>query len=156
MKFLVTKDKEAAPLLRVLMGGLLIAILLYLPMSIALHGVQLGFTPQMLQATLYGDEAAFVEPILLDVLLLQVHIDLFMTLFVVMMLSALAVRLLDRKTSKLRVLHLLGVTGLLMPLSLLGAYFFGTFLLYVWIGVFLVWHLFAFGLSVILIQRLLR
>ncbi len=132
MKFLVTKDTQATGLLRFLMGGLLAAVLLYLPMDAALHGLQLGFAPANVGATLYGNEEAFIEPILLDALLLQVHIDLFMTLFVVLILS------LPKK------------------LLLLGAYLFGTVVLYSWIGVFVFWHLFAFGLSIVLLKKVVR
>ncbi len=156
MKFLVTKDTQATGLLRFLMGGLLAAVLLYLPMDAALHGLQLGFAPANVGATLYGNEEAFIEPILLDALLLQVHIDLFMTLFVVLILSAIIVRLMETKRTKRVLLHLLGTTGLLMPLLLLGAYLFGTVVLYSWIGVFVFWHLFAFGLSIVLLKKVVR
>jgi len=156
MKFLVTKDTQASGLLRFLMGGLLAAVLLYLPMDILLHGLQLGFTPADVKATLYGDEAAFLEPILLDTLLLQVHIDLFMTLFVVLILSAMIVRLMERKQTKRVLLHLLGTTGLMMPMLLLSAYFFGSAVLHIWIGVFLFWHLVAFCVSIALLRKVVR
>ncbi len=47
--------------------------------------------------TLYGDAENFIEPILIDTLLLQVHIDLFMSLFALMMLSAIYIRLFSEE-----------------------------------------------------------
>jgi len=156
MRFLVTKEKEMRPLLRFLISGVLAALALYLLLDILSHALFLGIYPDMVYDTLYGNEERFIEPMPLGTLLLQVHIDWFMTLFAVLILSAITVRVMEHKRDKRIIVHMLGIGGLLTPMLLLGAYFVHTVVLSLWMGLFIGWHLFAFVLSLILIGRTLR
>ncbi|MBT8348128.1 MAG: hypothetical protein HKP62_01610, partial [Sulfurovum sp.] len=93
MKFLVTKDLAHSTLLRYLMGSVVFATLLYLGIDTILHAYVIGLDMNSISVTLLGDAENFVEPILIDSLLLQVHIDLFMTLFALLILSSIYIRL---------------------------------------------------------------
>ena len=156
MKFLVSHDRQLSPLLRQLMIAVLIGIAVYDAMDVMLHALTFGISPQDVLKTVYGDEADFVEPILSQTLLMQVHIDLFLGLFVVLTLSAMAVRLLETGRMKRLVIHMLDLFGLLTPLVLLLAYFSHAMLILVWYGAFLFWHLWVSGVVFVLIKKVMQ
>ncbi len=154
MKFLVTKDLAHSQLLAYLIAAVLTAILLYLGLDVVLHGYVIGFDMPAIHSTLFGNVETFEEPILIDSLLLQVHIDLFITIFVLLILSSVYIRLHDKTTTMKWVLHALFVSGLLAPLSLLLAYFWSEVFVSVWVVTFIVWHLLALIITASLFTRL--
>lgn len=155
MKFLVTKDLEHTTLLAKLMAGVSIALFCYLGLDVVLHGYVLGADATSITTTLYGNAEEFIEPILLDTLLLQVHIDLFMSLFSIMIIASIYIRLYSANVSTKWLVHTLFILGLLAPLGLLIAYFISVGFVYVWIGSFILGHLLGMGMSLGIIKRLL-
>ncbi len=155
MKFLVTKDLAHSTLLTYLMSAVVFAILLYLGLDMVLHAYVIGLDMSSIEATLFGDEANFVEPILIDSLLLQVHIDLFMTLFSLLILSSVYIRLYSKKAVIKRTVHLLFISGLLAPVTLLIAYFTAPPLAIVWLITFVGWHLLAVFIAIMILKKLL-
>ena len=102
MKFLVSNDFKKTPLLRYLMLFVTIFIMLFLVSDIVLHHLQIGLNIEKLTSTIYGNEENFEEPILLGSLLLQVHIDLFFTMLILLTLLAIYIRLYEKvNTTKL-------------------------------------------------------
>jgi len=154
MKFLVTKDLAHSQLLAYLIGAVLVAMLLYLGLDVVLHGYVIGSDLGEIQSTLFGNAETFEEPILIDSLLLQVHIDLFMTVFALLILSSVYIRLHNKTATMKWVLHLLFILGLLAPLSLLLAYFWSETFVIVWVVTFLLWHLLAIVVSLSIFSRL--
>ncbi|AKF24440.1 hypothetical protein YH65_02795 [Sulfurovum lithotrophicum] len=154
MKFLITKDLAHSQLLAYLMAGVLIAIFLYLCLDVVLHSYVIGTDMTEIHTTLFGNEETFEEPILIDSLLLQVHIDLFMTIFVLVILAAIYIRLHNATVSMKWILHTLFILGLAAPLLLLGAYFWAEAFVLVWAGSFLLWHLLAFWVCLSIFPRL--
>jgi hypothetical protein len=155
MKFLVTKDLEHSRLLSYLMGGVVFAILLYLGFDIVLHAYVIGLDMETISATLFGDLENFVEPILIDSLLLQVHIDLFMTLFAVMILASIYMRLYSSKGVTKWVVHLLFIFGMLAPVAILLAYFVSESFIFIWLLSFLLWHLLGSIVGILILKKLL-
>ena len=155
MKFLVTKDLVHSTLLSYLMGSVVFMILLYLGLDIVLHAYSIGLDKQSLQATLFGDVENFVEPILIDSLLLQVHIDLFMTLFAILILSAIYIRLYSNEVMTKWLVHLLFILGMLAPVMLILAYLVGTFFAAMWLISFVLWHVLASIVGVMILRKLL-
>ena len=154
MKFLVTKDLSHSRLLAYLMGAVMFAIILYLIMDVVLHAYVIGLDIPTIYNTLLGNAENFEEPILIDSLLLQVHIDLFLTLFALLILSAIYIRLYE-KTSVMKVtLHTLFLSGMTAPIFLLLAYLWSEAFAYVWLGTFFLWHIMAFLLSLMIFKRL--
>ncbi len=154
MKFLVTKDLSHSRLLAYLMGSVVFAILLYLLMDVVLHSYVIGSDITAIKNTMYGNAETFEEPILIDSLLLQVHIDLFMTLFALLILTSVYIRL-HEKTRTLRVtVHGLFFLGIISPLFLLLAYLWSDIFVYLWIVTFLLWHAWAFIVSLTIFRRL--
>lgn len=136
------------------MGSVVIAICIYLVLDLILHSYVVGSDIASIKSTLFGSSETFEEPILIDSLLLQVHIDLFMTIFSLLILSSIYIRLYSQ-TSKIKwTIHLLFLLGLFSPIFLLLAYFLSEVFIYLWIISFLLWHVMAFILSFMIVKRL--
>ncbi|WP_309498899.1 hypothetical protein [Sulfurovum sp.] len=155
MRFLVTKDLEHSTLLTTLMSAVVFAILLYIGFDAVLHAYVIGSDIQSISLTLFGDAENFVEPVLIDALLLQVHIDLFMTLFAMLILSSIYIRLYSSKAMSKWIVHLLFVFGMMAPITLLFAYFVGALFVPVWLIAFVLWHVMAFMVGIIILKKLL-
>ena len=155
MKFLVSKDAVPTPLLRQLMTAVTVAMLLYLVLDVVLHGYLIGLSPQVAAQTLYGNEEAFVEPILFESLLLQVHIDLFMALVSLLIVVSIYLRMKYKEKVRKGLLHALFMAALAAPLLLIAAYFGGSFWLYGWVGAFYLWHLLALFVGMVALKRLI-
>ena len=154
MKFVISKDLEHSTLLNTLMIGVSAALLFYLLFDVILHGFIIGSDILSISNTLYGNADEFIEPILLDTLLLQVHIDLFMSLFTLMILSTMYIRLFSEEKTTKWLIHLLFIFGLATPLMLLVAYMGTLFFVYVWIFTFLAGHLLAIFFALRIMRRL--
>ena len=154
MKFLVTKDLGHSKLLAYLIGAVVFSIGLYLILDIVLHYYVIGSDLASIKSTLFGNLDNFEEPILIDSLLLQVHIDLFMTIFALLILSSIYIRLYDKTSLMKWVLHSLFILGFLAPLFLLLSYFYLEIFVYLWIVSFLLWHIIGFVISILIFKRL--
>lgn len=155
MKFLVTKDMGYSTLLTYLMGSVVVAILLYVGLDTVLHAYVIGLDMHSISVTLFGDAENFVEPVLIDSLLLQVHIDLFMTLFAILILSSIYIRLYAEKVMTKWVVHLLFIMGMLAPAALLLAYFVSASFALMWLMSFILWHLLAAIVAIMILKKLL-
>ena len=154
MKFVISKDLEHSTLLKTLMMGVSAALFFYLLFDVVLHGLLIGSDILSISNTLYGNTEEFIEPILLDTLLLQVHIDLFMTLFTLMILSTIYIRLFSEAKTTKWLIHLMFIIGLATPLMLLVAYMGTRFFVYVWIFMLLAGHLLAIFFALRIMKRL--
>jgi hypothetical protein len=130
------------------MVSVTVAIIFYILLDILLHLYLFGFNISMIKATIFGDEKNFIEPILFESLLLQVHIDFFMTFFAVMILSSIYIRYYRFKKYSRFLLHLLLFFSLLSPILLVVSFFSSSsFILYFWIIIFILWHIVALIIS---------
>ncbi len=155
MKFLVTKDLQHSALLGNLMTGVVFALLFYFILDMVLHAYVVGLDVPTLSTTLFGNSEEFIEPILIDTLLLQVHIDLFMSLFAIMIVASIYIRLNSTKAMTKRLVHILFILGLLSPLFLMAAYFTNVVFVYVWLVSFILGHLLGMFMSLLIVKRLL-
>jgi len=155
MKFLVNKDLAHSRLLNYLMGSVVFAILLYLGLDLVLHAYVIGLDIHSISVTLFGDAENFVEPILIDSLLLQVHIDLFMTLFAILILASIYIRLYSSKVTTKWIVHLLFIMGMLAPVTLILAYFVSPLFTAMWLISFVLWHVLACMVAIMILKKLL-
>ena len=155
MKFLITKDLQHSTLLGNLMAGVSVALFFYLGLDVVLHAYVIGSDLESILNTLYGNVEEFIEPILLDSLLLQIHIDLFMSLFSIMIIASIYIRLYSDKSITKWLVHTLFIFGLLAPLFLIVAYFTSMGFVYAWLASFVLAHLLGMGLSLLIIKKLL-
>jgi len=155
MKFLLNKDLEYTSLLRNLMAGVVFALFFYFILDVVLHAYVLGLDVTTLSTTLFGNPDEFIEPILLDTLLLQVHIDLFMSLFSIMIVASIYIRLHSKKVMTKWLVHALFILGLLTPIFLMVAYFTNVWFITIWLVTFIVGHLLAMWMSLLILKRLI-
>jgi len=155
MKFLVTKDLAYSALLKNLIVGVCIALFFYFILDIVLHGYVIGFEFEDIIATLYGNTEEFIEPILIDSLLLQVHMDLFMSLLAVMTIASIYIRLFSTKKMTKWLVHSFFLLSLLSPIILMVAYLTSKIFVILWIGGFLAGHFLAMVMTVMIIKKLL-
>jgi len=155
MKFLLTKDLQHSSLLSKLMLGVCVTLFLYLGLDVVLHAYVLGADLTTLTNTLYGNEEEFIEPILLDVLLLQVHSDLFMSLFSIMIISSIYIRFYSANRSTKWLVHILFLLGLFTPAFLMLSYFTSVGFVMLWLGSFVLCHLLGMLMSLRISIRLL-
>lgn len=154
MKFLVTKDLDHSKLLTYLMGSVVMVILIFVILDVVMHSYVIGSDITSIKSTLFGNIEAFEEPILIDSLLLQVHIDLFMTLFALLILSAIYIRLYSNSPSVKAMVHSLFLLGIISPVFLLIAYLWVETFVYLWLVSFLLWHIMAVILSLMVLKKL--
>ncbi len=155
MKFLVTKDLAHSTLLTYLMSAVVCMLLLYIGFDTVLHAYVIGLDIHSVSVTLFGDVENFVEPILIDSLLLQVHIDLFMTLFALLILSSIYIRLYSSKPMTKWIVHLLFILGMLAPVTLILAYFVSALFTTMWLMSFILWHILASVVALMILKKLL-
>jgi predicted neutral ceramidase superfamily lipid hydrolase len=155
MKFLIKKDIEYSRLFKSLIVSVISTLFIYLLLDIALHYFVIGIDISSISNTLYGNEAHFTEAILLDSLLLQVHIDLFMNIITLMILSSVYIRYFSNNPSTKVLIHILLLSGILAPISLLIAYFSSVIFIYLWLVCFALAHIIALFMSLAIIKRLL-
>ncbi len=155
MKFLVTKDLAHSTLLTYLMSAVVCMLLLYIGFDAVLHAYIIGLDMHSVSVTLFGDAENFVEPILIDSLLLQVHIDLFMTLFALLILSSIYIRLYSSKAMTKWIVHLLFILGILAPVTLMLAYFVSALFTVMWLISFILWHILASIVAIMVLKKLL-
>jgi len=152
MKFLVTKELGQNKLLRVQVLWLTALLALFLVSDMVLHHYQVGFVPSLAIEHILGNEEAFIEPIIFSVLLENIHIDLFVSMITLMLLVVIFIRVTNSRDSK--VIHLAFLSAILAPLSLLLGYFYGASFIYLWIGFFILWHVFALYFVVAIFRKL--
>ncbi len=140
MKFLVTKDLDHSKFFAYLIGSVVCSISFYLLFDMFLHFYTIGLSIEEIKTTLFGNEEIFQEPILLDSLLLQIHIDFFMTLVSLLILSSILIRLYYASSFIKVMVHTLFLSGILAPVSLLLAYSWHEIFVYIWLISFLLWH----------------
>ena len=152
MKFLVTKELEENRLLTLQVLWLTAILTLFLFSDIVLHHYQVGITPTQALETILGNEEAFLEPMLLSALLERIHIDIFISMITLMLLVVIYIRLSKERTNKM--IHLAFLSALLAPISLLFGYFFGELFIFMWLGLFILWHVCALYFSVMIFRKL--
>ena len=147
MKFLATKELKNNKFLSSLLYGLLLFIILFLVLDLVLHHLQIGLAFSKAISTILGDEESFIEPILIESLLLTIHMDLFFSMLLLLILTSICIRVSEDKQLPRFIFHGLFLTALLAPIFLIVGYFIGEFAVMAWVVLFITWHLMALLLS---------
>ncbi len=156
MKFLTTKELNENPFLKYLIAGLLIFFVLFLISDITLHHLQIGLNFKEACSLILGNEEEFIEPILLETLLLMVHVDLFFSMFLLLCLTAISIRVFKRDSLTFVFLNTLYISAILAPLLLISSYFLGESVVIAWVVVFIIWHILALFLSLKTLYAVLK
>lgn len=157
MKFIVSKKVIDNRALYVSVLWMVIFFIVYLGLNAIAKGIDFGTTPAMWVSTVLGNEAEFIEPLLMSDLLLSLHTDLFGLILIFILIAALLIRTSRSKGFKLTVLFL-GITALLLyPIGLIGSLWIGSSGLIVSWGGFFFFHLLmsvcALDILILLIRK---
>ncbi len=156
MKFLATKELKDNTFLKNLLGGLLVLITLFLFLDLLLHHVQIGLSFQSAITTLLGNEEEFIEPLLFDSLLIMIHTNLFFSMLLLLILSAIWIRVSKQPKASKPFLHALFLLAIFAPIFLLLGYFFGAWGIKIWVVMFVLWHILALLMSAQTLIRLYK
>ena len=149
MQFLdKSNELKKNPLLVKLILFLTFTLLLYLGADLLLHHHQIGLTLNTATNNILGNEEEFLDPILFDTLLERTHFNILSSMMTLMTLSVILIRL--KPKNKQTLIHLAFTTAILSHVSLLLTLSYSLFIT-LWLGLFMLWHLFAFvmGFSII-------
>ena len=154
MKFLVSKELKQNVLLRQVVLFLVVLFGFFLLTDLVLYHFQIGLNLEKATETLMGNEEAFIEPILFDVLLERVHIGIFTAMMTLVLLSIIYMRVHNIKKSN--IIHLAFISAIFSSLTLLLAYVYGAVFIFLWITFFVIWHLCGLYLAFSIARSLLK
>ncbi len=143
MKFLITKDLNSNPLLKLLIFFVSSILLFFLISDIVLHHYQIGLTVQKATETILGNEDAFVDPIFFDILLERVHIDILISLLTLLIISSVCISIAKKNRFKGILINFSFIFAILSHISLLFGFYYGEVFIISWIFLFTAWHIFA-------------
>ena len=157
MKFIVSKKIIENRALYVSVLWMVIFLFVALVLNAVAKGIDFGVTPAMWVSTVLGNEAEFIEPLLMSDLLLSLHTDLFGLILIFILISALLIRTSRSKGFKLTALFL-GITALLLySIGLIASLWIGSFGVIVSWGGFFFFHLLmsvcALDILILLIRK---
>lgn len=125
MKFIVSKKIIDNRALYISVLWMVLFLIVALSLSIVSKGIDFGITPTQWTNHVLGNEAEFIEPLLIKDLLLTLHTELFGLILLFVLISALYIRTSRSKIIKMTLL-LLGIASLLLyPLGLLASLWIG-------------------------------
>ncbi len=154
MRFLITKELKDNKLLKLLIISLVSFFILFLILDVLLHHYQIGLSISSATETILGNEENFIEPIIFDALLERVHIDIFISMILITLITLIYIRV-DKKAYNI-LIHLLFISAIISQIILILSYYYGDLLVISWILLFLLWHLLAFYICFIILWKLTR
>lgn len=156
MKFLVSKKLIDNRVLYTSVMWMVIFLIVALLLNGAAKGIDFGITPSMWINTILGNEAEFIEPLLLSDLLLSLHTDLFGLILIFILVSALAVRTSRSQKFKISILLLGVITLLFYGIGLIASVWIGNVGIVVSWGGFVFFHLLMIGCTLDILILLIR
>ena len=156
MKFIVSKKliDNRAVYLSVL--WMVLFLIVALSLNIVAKGIDFGSSPAMWIGHVVGNEAEFIEPLIINDLLLILHTELFGLILVFILISALLMRTSRAKELKMGIL-IAGVIALLFySLGLLASLWVGSVAITLAYSGFILFHLLMTLSAVDILILLLR
>ena len=156
MKFLISKKIIDNRVLHLSITWMMALFIVALGLSLSVKAIDFGLSPMAWINTVLGNEAEFIDPMLLSDLLLSLHTDLFGLILVYVLVGAVMVRTSRSQISK--TLRLLGALSalLLYPLGLIASVWIGEIGVVVsWAG-FVAFHFALLGCTLDMLILLLR
>ncbi|MCX6061966.1 MAG: hypothetical protein NT103_06950 [Campylobacterales bacterium] len=156
MKFVVSKKLIDNRTLYLSVLWMVIFLLGALVLNGIAKGIDFGMTPVMWINTILGNEAEFIEPLLLSDLLLSLHTDLFGLILIFILMTALLIRTSRAKGFKITVLLLGVITLLFYGIGLITSLWIGRVgVIFSW-GGFYLFHLLMIGIALDIFILLIR
>lgn len=143
MRFVLLKDLRKDPLMRPLMGGMLLFLALFLMFDLRNAQTMPGWSPDGIATMLYGDEEAFIDPLEAAVFWEMLHTQTFVTMMALLTLSALFGRLCRAERRAVILVNVVMISALSSLLALIAAFYLGSGWILPYLIAFGLWHLTA-------------
>lgn len=156
MRFTLVKDLRKDALMRPLITGLLLFLSLFFISDLYQKKMDIGLDTSSVEATLYGDEAEFIDPISTEALLEIIHGDIFFMMMSLLSLSAVFGRVAPKRRSSGLAVHALNLFAFSSLLFLVTSTFFPMIPVIFWLVTMWGWHLLAIMMSLFSFYRLYR
>jgi len=139
MKFTVSKDLRKNIVMRNLLIAFSIITLLFLALDITAKTLRFGASISEIKANILGNEEEFLEPLSMISALEILHLDLFLAIILLLMISSIFMRV-DAKF-KAGLLSSTMLFSIISFSSFFGALFFGELFVTISVVTFILWHL---------------
>ena len=157
MKFIVSKKIIDNRAVYVSVLWMVIFLLIAMVLDLVAKGIDFGITPAQWKNTVLGNDAEFIEPLLMNDLLLTLHTELFGLILIFVLISALFMRTSRSKNLKMTLLLSGIITLMVYPIGLLASLSIGSFAILIAWSAFVLFHLLMIGsgmdILVLLIQK---
>ena len=147
MRFTLIKDLKQDRSMRPILSGLLLFTLIYLLNDVYVTKLSLGLFSEQIRTSLFGDVDEFLDPISRASFLEYIHIQIFFMMMLVLTLSAVYIRMTNKKTYSLLIVNLLMMSALLTLLTLGLSYFLNAIFINFYVFTFFTWHIVALYMS---------
>ncbi|WP_246032248.1 hypothetical protein [Sulfurimonas crateris] len=141
MKFTVIKNLQKDSAMSLILRGFLLFILLYLISDIFVMKSNFGISPETLNATLFGDEEAYIDPMNEASFLEFWHTQIFFIMMILLTLSSIFIRV--AKKSRAILTNTLMISAILSLISLPLAFYLSSFFVNIYLVTYFLWHLVA-------------
>lgn len=123
---------------------LLLFTLLYLVADFFVKESSFGLFPTQINATLFGDEESFMDPINVSIFLEFIHAEIFFIMMLLLTLSAIYGRVGAKNLQTLVIVNLTMIASLVSLISLFLSFYFSIYsFVYIYFTSFFIWHLLA-------------
>jgi len=143
-------------MMKPILSGLLIFMFLYIVADIFVKQQTIGLSSSEVSLTLFGNTEEFLDPISKAVFLETLHAEVFFLMMILLMLSAVFIRLRAKKRFSITLLNITMTSALLALLSLALAYFFSASFINLYVVTFFLWHCGALLMSALSLWSLYR
>ena len=140
--------------MRPVLMGLLLFILLFISLDILNASYKIGLSFSEVSLFIYGNEEEYIDPISFASLLEYVHLSIFLSMMLLLTLSAIYARLCTSHKRVKKVINLLMISAIISIISLLSAPY--TQLgVYCYVISFWIYHASVVFMSVVSLKKLL-
>lgn len=141
MKFTVIKNLQKDSAMSLILKGFLLFILLYIISDIFVMKSSFGISAEAINATLFGNDEAYIDPINEALFLEFWHTQIFFIMMILLTLSAVFIRVAKRSRNILT--NALMISALVSLLSLPLAFYLSNFFVNLYLVGYFVWHALA-------------
>jgi hypothetical protein len=141
VKFTIIKNLQKDSAMSLILKGFLIFILLYLISDIFVMNSNFGISAKTINATLFGNEAEYVDPISEASFLEFWHTQIFSIMMILLTLSAVFIRVAKR--SEILVTNTIMISAIASLISLPLAFYISNFFVNIYVATYFIWHIVA-------------
>lgn len=152
MRFTLIKDIKQDSIMKPVLTFLLLFTLLYIIVDIFVKNLNFGISYYDVHNTLFGNADEFLEPMEQGVFLEFWHMEIFFSMMILFTLCAVYIRL--STSNSIISTSLLMLSALVSLISIILAFYFSDFFIYIYLSCYFTWHLVAFYMIIISLGKL--